>query len=104
MKKDDDVLERRAALRTLALGAMTLIPAAALACGKRLDCSDVAGLTPDEQEARRSNGYVDKSPDPGKRCDNCGQYVAAAPDQCGGCKVLKGGVHPQGYCKLWVTK
>jgi hypothetical protein len=104
MTDEKDLLERRRALQKIALGALTLIPAASLACGKRLDCTDVAGLTPDEQEARRANVYVDKSPDPSKRCDNCGQYVAAAPDQCGGCKVLKGPVHPQGYCKLWVTK
>src|SRR5262245_53103591 len=95
--------DRRAFLRGAA-GALALIPVSALACGKKLVCTDTAGLTPEEADLRTTNGYTDVSTDPAKHCDTCLQYVAASPDQCGTCKSLKGPVHPQGYCKLWAQK
>ena len=103
MKSPD--LDRRAFLRTAAAGSLALVPVAALvSCSKKLDCTDMSGLSPDEQNLRKTNEYVDASPNPAKSCENCLQFVAAAPDQCGSCKVLKGPINRLGYCKLWAQK
>src|SRR5689334_12329230 len=92
---------RRAFIKQCAAG-VVLIPAAALvACKGNLTCNDLAGLTPDEQQMRTTNQYVDRSTDPAKHCDNCMQFVPAAPDKCGTCKVLKGPINPNGNCGLW---
>jgi hypothetical protein len=48
---------------------------------------------------RKTLAYVDRTPDPSKPCVKCLQYVPAAEaDQCGGCKLMKGPIHPKGYC------
>ena len=97
-----DPLKRRAFLIRMASSGAALIPAAALvACGKELVCTDMAGLKPDEQEQRRQLKYVDATPEPAKRCDNCAAFKPAAPDACGACTELKGPVHPRGYCTVW---
>lgn len=45
------------------------------------------------------------SPYPDKICANCQLYVPAeSPDQCGGCQLIKGPIHPNGYCTSWVQK
>lgn len=78
------------------------------ACGgkpKEFTCTDVSTLKDDEKKVRESVKYVDKSQEPGKKCSNCSQYTAAAAEgQCGGCKVVKGPIHPEGYCTLWAKK
>jgi hypothetical protein len=75
------------------------------ACGnkpKEFTCAEDASLKEDEKKVRESVKYVDKSQEPGKKCSNCSQYTkAAAEGQCGGCKVVKGTIHPEGYCTLW---
>lgn len=77
-------------------------------CGgkpKEFTCTDVSSLKEDEKKVRESVKYVDKSGEPGKKCNNCLQYTAApAEGQCGGCKVVKGPIHPEGYCTLWAKK
>lgn len=75
------------------------------ACGgkpKEFSCNDVGSLPEADKTLRTSVKYVDKSQEPGKKCDNCLQYTKAAGEgQCGGCKVVKGPIHPDGYCTLW---
>ena len=77
----------------------------AVGCGgkpKEFTCTDVASLKDDEKKMRETVKYTDKSGEPGKKCSNCLQYTkAAAEGQCGGCKVVKGTIHPEGYCTLW---
>jgi hypothetical protein len=96
-----DLLHRTLHLTVLGAGASALA-----ACTKdkpaAFKCDDTTGLAPAEIEARKALGYVDASPEPAKLCTNCQHYVAAAT--CGGCKVLKGTVHPNGYCKSWAAK
>lgn len=80
--------------------------AAGLAVGcskpKEFTCTDVSSLKDDEKKVRESVKYTDKSQEPGKKCGNCLQYTKAPADgQCGGCKVVKGPIHPEGYCTLW---
>lgn len=63
------------------------------------------GLAPAAQEMRENVQYVDQTPNPGERCDNCLHWQ---PDMveggCGGCAVLQGQVHPEGWCSLWVAQ
>ena len=68
-------------------------------------CADQADLTEVQIQQRQNAEYVDDSPFPEKRCDNCQLYTEAAEgENCGGCQVLPGAVHPQGYCTLWVAR
>jgi hypothetical protein len=74
-----------------------------IGCKKKKEpasCTDTTGLSPADVQARSALGYVDRSPFPGKDCDDCQQYVGAREDgACGSCKLLKGPIHPEGYCK-----
>ncbi len=102
----DDKLSRRDVLqRSAALGALAVFGAAA--CNKApaaLSCTDTAGLSPTDMQVRTSLAYVDRSTEPGKMCSNCQQFIPAAPNACGTCKVVKGPINPAGYCKSYVAK
>jgi hypothetical protein len=120
----NDKLNRREFLQKLSMFGLGVIGAGGLmnACGKKEEqtpalqtaqpaieeadpCTDLTGLTEDEKQLRATFEYVAKTPDPEKLCTNCGFWVepeAGAP--CGGCKVIKGPIHPGGYCKTWVVK
>ena len=68
-------------------------------------CADLSGLTEAEIEVRNTFEYVAKTPDPEKLCDNCQFWTAPEAGQfCGGCQIIKGPIHPKGYCKQWVIK
>ena len=100
-------VSRRDALKKVSLTVLAggLGGFGALGCGKKdLTCTDVAGLSADEASARTTLGYGDKSPDAAKNCANCLQYTAGQPNACGACKVMKGPIHPAGYCKVWAQK
>lgn len=90
--------ERR---RVLFLGAASIaLGGAAFGCQKSPPATcPQAKLTPAEEQVRKTLAYVDRTPDPSKPCVKCLQYVPAAEaDQCGGCKLMKGPIHPKGYC------
>jgi len=99
-------INRRAALRPIAaMSAAILVPAGLLACSKNPDCNDVSALSPDELRTRNEIAkYVDRSMEAAKRCSACVQFIPAAPKQCGGCKVVKGPISPDGGCILFVPK
>ena len=69
-------------------------------------CTDTEGLTEAELTMRNETfGYVDTSTEEGKTCDNCALYVAAVEgQQCGTCTIIKGPIHPAGYCTSWAAK
>jgi hypothetical protein len=69
-----------------------------------LKCDDPPGLTEAERAMRKTLAYTDQSPNAEKRCSNCQLYVPKGPNACGGCQLLKGTVHPDGYCTSWVQK
>jgi hypothetical protein len=69
-----------------------------------MTCSDVSGLSAEEINARTMTAYVDRSMEIDKTCVACVQYIDAPSGGCGGCKVLKGPVHPLGTCKLFAKK
>lgn len=79
---------------------------AMIGCGSSetaLTCTDTNGLTPAETGMRTSQEYVDTSANAEQNCANCNFWQPAAADACGGCQVIKGPIHPQGYCKLWAA-
>jgi hypothetical protein len=98
-------MDRREALRRLTvLSVAALVPASLLGCSRKTTCIDASGLAPEDANLRNNiAGYLDLAPDPGKKCTRCVQYVPAAPNACGSCKVVKGPVHPDGTCKLFVA-
>jgi hypothetical protein len=55
---------RRAFLTSTAVGALAIVPLAALACSKKLVCTDVSKLKADEQQARSAVGYKEPTPEP----------------------------------------
>ena len=77
-------------------------PADVAAC----DCPDCPCGKPDEISAklRVTLQYVERSTSPGKRCDNCLQYIRPSEARaCGGCKIFTGPVVPAGYCLSWAA-
>jgi len=91
-------------------GAAAAGAALLVACGKSepakatFACTDTAGLDETGIGTRIDNEYVDHSPIPAKQCANCAQFEPAAADKCGACKVVKGPIHFEGYCKVWAAK
>jgi hypothetical protein len=116
-----DFLLRLGAVGALGVGAGTLVsacgggesrttpaPEAApdAAATAEVRCDDVSALTADELRMRNeAYKYVDVTPDPQKRCDNCALYVAAAAGAaCGTCTLVKGPIAPGGHCLSWAPK
>lgn len=75
-----------------------LVLLATVSCKKPFACTDVSKLPPDEVQNRITLGYTDVAPDARKTCSNCQQFVPAN-EGCGACKILKGPIHPNGWCK-----
>jgi hypothetical protein len=101
----DSKLSRRDVLQKSA--ALGLFAVVGTACGKEqkvLSCTDTMSLSAADAAVRTSLAYQDKSPEPGKSCTGCQQFIPAAPDACGTCKVLKGPINPAGYCKSFAPK
>lgn len=95
---------RRHLLQAAAGGLVSLV---GLACKKKVpdSCVDTSGLEKDEVQARVSLAYQDATPFPPKECETCVQYIAPkAEGACGTCKLLKGPVHPHGFCKSFAPK
>ena len=94
--------------RYLFEGVLGALGGALVACSKRAaptTCVEAPGLPPDAAQIRANLGYVEPSPLAEKRCDNCRQYVAPPEEgACGSCAVLKGPIHPNGYCKVYGAK
>jgi hypothetical protein len=106
MKTMDDKLSRRQLLQKSA--AFGVMAAVGVACSKEqakaLSCTDTMSLSAADAQVRVSLAYVDSSVEPGKSCSSCQQFLPAAPDACGTCKIVKGPINPKGYCKSYVLK
>jgi hypothetical protein len=83
---------------------------AALASGCRrkalpASCQDTTGLAAPELEARKALAYADQAANPDHTCERCQQYLEP-PDSggCGGCKILRGPIHPNGTCRAFAAK
>lgn len=105
--QDQQHVSRRSFLQRISLlGAVVGTGAVLGGCGEgeaNESCDDLSGLTPEEIQAREEVfQYVDQTPNPEQRCNNCQFWQ---PDEaggfCGGCQILAGPVHPEGYCISW---
>lgn len=68
-------------------------------------CDDMREVTEEELAKRKQLGYVEKSPIPESRCDNCQLYIPPKSDgACGGCMLFKGPVHADAYCTYWAPQ
>jgi len=99
-------LGRRTTLRLLAVAP---IAAAVLSgCSKKSEpdsCENVGSLSEAEKAARSALVYVDKSPHADKLCSGCNFWQPPSdPAQCGGCQLVKGPIHPKGYCSAYAPK
>jgi hypothetical protein len=97
-------MNRRALLGT-AVTALAALTGAAACRKKPLVCDGLPGLAPADLQLRTTLQYLDTTPVPDRACVNCTLYVAAPEDgQCGTCKVVKGPIHPNGTCKIFIRK
>lgn len=81
-------------------------PALLSACTKpELHCEDVSGLREDDVALREQLEYRDVSPHgESKSCENCAFYLSGKKNECGRCTLVKGPIHPLGYCNSWAAK
>lgn len=122
MRDENQNTSRRKFIQTLtALGTAGVITPVLSACGggnggesggttagesqAGFSCTDTSGLTDAQIQQRENTNYVDRSPNPDQVCSNCQLYTEPeAGAQCGGCQVVPGPIHPEGYCDLWVAR
>lgn len=96
--------------RELMRGAATSLLVLLVGCKKDstpFACTDTASLSPADTTVRTALGYVEPSSEAGKDCAGCVQFVPAPSDAraaCGTCKLMKGPIHPNGYCKAFAPK
>jgi hypothetical protein len=101
----DEKLSRREVLqRSAAFGVLAVVGVGCSKQPKALSCTDTMSLSASDAQVRVSLLYVDNSVEAGKSCSGCQQFIPAAPDACGTCKILKGPINPKGYCKSFVAK
>ena len=98
------IISRRHALTMFAASSGLALIGCSGAPPSSLRCDDVTGLSANDADFRRGQGYAERSTRPGRRCDTCNFYEAGAPEACGGCTVIRGPIHPEGYCNLWVSR
>ena len=100
-------LSRREMLRsTVRLAVIGSVPVLLNACtAPQFRCDDVSGLSEDDLALRSALEYQDGSPHgEEKNCSNCAFYRTGAKNQCGQCTLLRGPIHPRGYCNSWAAK
>jgi hypothetical protein len=95
---------RRLLVASGAAGAAALAGAGVLGGCKRSETCPPSPLSAEDKKLRDTLHYSDHSPDPDKLCNACQQYVANADADCGGCKLLKGPIHPAGYCSAFSAR
>jgi hypothetical protein len=89
--------------------ASTATAAAALgalcACKRSETCppDQVAKLSAEDKKLRDTLHYTEHSTDPQKLCNACQQYLPNTSTDCGGCKLIKGPIHPAGTCAAFMA-
>lgn len=65
-------------------------------------CGDLSGVSKEELKKREAAGYVEETPFPSSRCENCRLYIPpGSGENCGECAVFSGPVYESGYCDYW---
>ncbi|MGB5286309.1 MAG: high-potential iron-sulfur protein [Polyangiales bacterium] len=90
----------------LRLAVIGSTPALLSACKKpELHCEDASGLSEADLVLRTQLEYRDLSPHgESKNCESCAFYRAGEKNACGRCTLVKGPIHPLGYCDSWAAK
>jgi len=86
------------------LTSSALYGASALCACKRSETCPPVALAAADTKLRETLHYTDRSPDAAKLCNGCQQYLPNTDADCGGCKLLKGPIHPAGYCTAFSAK
>lgn len=77
-------------------------------CGKKTEpdsCQDVSKLSDADKTTRSALQYTDKSSTLDKVCVKCNFWQPPSdPAQCGGCQLVKGPIHPKGWCTAFAPK
>lgn len=68
-----------------------------------LNCMHTDGLAPAQVTVRESLKYTDATDNPDQDCTNCAHWMPAENGACGGCRVVPGPIHPDGWCTIWVA-
>jgi len=100
-------LTRREMLgHTVRLAVVGSTPVLLSACKKpELHCDDVSGISEADSKLRLALDYQDVSPHgEDKDCETCAFYRAGKKNACGQCTLVKGPIHPRGYCDAWAAK
>lgn len=71
---------------------------------REFSCREAPALAPAEALVRANLGYRDRAAEPARRCESCAHFTAAAPEACGSCRLMRGPVHPEGTCSVWVVR
>jgi hypothetical protein len=88
---------------------LVLTPLAPLVgCGgsetSSFSCPAPASMSTPERAMRTSQEYTDTSPQPDRDCGNCRYHTPAPAGECGACQLVRGPIHPDGYCNLWTAR
>ena len=100
-------LSRREMLgATMHLAVIGSLPLLLNACTQsKFHCDDVSGLGEDDLALRSALECRDLSPHgEQKSCSECAFYRAAKKNECGGCTLVRGPIHPLGYCNSWAAR
>jgi len=91
---------------TVHLAVIGSMPILLSACAKpEFSCQDVSALGEGDLELRTTLEYRDDSPhDEQKNCSSCAFYKAGKKNACGLCTLVRGPIHPAGYCNSWAAK
>src|SRR5262249_30134609 len=96
---------RRLLTGSALLGAASLGAAATLLGGcKRAETCPPAQLAAEDQKLRLTPHYTERPPDPEKLCSGRQQYPPDTDPRAAGCKLIKGPIHPAGYCAAFTSK
>lgn len=95
------LVERRRLLLSGALFGAAIVGGG---CKRRSETCPPTQLSPEDEKIRQALRYTDHSPDPEKLCNGCQQYLPNPDADCGGCKLMKGPIHPAGYCTAFAAK
>ena len=91
--------------RFLLVIAPTALGLVGWACKKEeFSCNDVTGLQPADIEARKSLEYKERADKPELACSNCAQFVPPESSACATCRIMRGPIHPEGWCKVFAPK
>ena len=83
---------------------MPVAGTALLASQKALAARPADAMDPKAAQAAALK-YVEKTPDAGKKCNNCQLYQGKATDEWGACPLFGGKkVAGAGWCSAWVKK